>query len=109
MTQGGPPPPSEALWCRQSLAHAVRVLSPGVVAVQHAVHPISEAAIELDRAEVLRADLEPDRRDSALPAGGLRGLHELRSGATATDVGSDCDGQDATHPSLEQQHHCRRD
>src|SRR5467141_1203280 len=86
------------------LVHAVGVLAPRVVAVQDAIRAISEPPIQLDRAEVPRADLEANRRYASVAADCVHGLHHLRPESAAACAWRNRDGEDPTHLALEEQH-----
>src|SRR3989442_13687094 len=57
------------------LVHAVCILAPRVVTVQHAVRAVAEPAIEFHGDEILRAALESDRRQGPLPPKGPARRH----------------------------------
>src|SRR3989442_5999239 len=65
------------------LVHAVCILAPRVVTVQHAVRAVAEPAVEFHGDEILRAHLESDRRHAPLAANGLGRLHHSSSDPVA--------------------------
>src|SRR5205809_817261 len=89
------------------LVHAIRVLTPGVVSVEHAVRPVPEPTVEFDGHEVLRAHLESDSRQPPLEADGFGGLHHSSPDPVAPGFRGDRHGQDATCVSFEEEHHRR--
>src|SRR6267143_3895365 len=78
-----------------ALAHAVCILAPGVVSVQHTVRSVSEPAVQFDRDEVPCAHLESARRDASFAAHRLCGLHHESRNATAASLRVHPDGKDS--------------